>query len=167
MAQTCLSLALRLFSFVFVFLLSLKPRPFVQSLRSSICMRPQPHAVTLNKSLCPFLFVSLRSFFFFFGDVAFSEYFCTITVYSSLSMESRSYVFPFRMMFFYLVTTGWILDISAYYVRIQSINQSKLVRSSFKHLYLPCAFTRSTRANTLNLRHEDIVYNIADRARDA
>ena len=27
-------------------------------------------------------------------------------------MESTSYIFPFRMMFFYLVTTGWIFDIS-------------------------------------------------------
>ena len=27
-------------------------------------------------------------------------------------MESTSFVFSFRMMFFYLVTTGWIFDIS-------------------------------------------------------
>ena len=27
-------------------------------------------------------------------------------------MESASYVFSFRMVFFYLVTTGWIFDIS-------------------------------------------------------
>ena len=27
-------------------------------------------------------------------------------------MESRSYVLSFRMMFFYLVTTGWMFDIS-------------------------------------------------------
>ena len=31
-------------------------------------------------------------------------------------MESTSYVFPFRMVFFYLVTTGW-----NFYSRIQSI----------------------------------------------
>ena len=30
----------------------------------------------------------------------------------ALCMESRSYVLSFRMMFFYLVTTGWIFDIS-------------------------------------------------------
>ena len=30
----------------------------------------------------------------------------------SLCMESTSYVFPFRMVFFYLVTTGWIFDIT-------------------------------------------------------
>ena len=29
-----------------------------------------------------------------------------------LCTESTSYVFPFRMVFFYIVTTGWIFDIS-------------------------------------------------------
>ena len=29
----------------------------------------------------------------------------------SLCMESTSYIFSFRMVFFYLVTTGWIFDI--------------------------------------------------------
>ena len=38
-------------------------------------------------------------------------------------MESMSYIFLFRMMFFSLVTTGCIFYII--YVRIQSINQSK------------------------------------------
>ena len=32
----------------------------------------------------------------------------------SLCMESTSYVLSFRMVFFYLVTTGWIFDISLY-----------------------------------------------------
>ena len=42
----------------------------------------------------------------------------------SLCMESgTSYVFLFRIVFFYLVTTGWILT-SAYNVGIQSIDQS-------------------------------------------
>ena len=36
-------------------------------------------------------------------------------------MESTSYVFPFRMVFFNLVTTGWILDTS---LCENSINQS-------------------------------------------
>ena len=35
--------------------------------------------------------------------------------------ESTSYVFPFRMVFYYLVTTGWIFDIS---LCENSINQS-------------------------------------------
>ena len=41
-------------------------------------------------------------------------------------MESASYVFSFRVVIFYLVTTGWIFDISAY-VRIQSTNQSIII----------------------------------------
>ena len=40
----------------------------------------------------------------------------------SLCMESTSYVLSFWMVLFYLVTTGWIFDISLY-VRIQLINQ--------------------------------------------
>ena len=36
-------------------------------------------------------------------------------------MESMSYVFSFRMVFFYLVTTGWIFGIS---LCEDSINQS-------------------------------------------
>ena len=32
----------------------------------------------------------------------------------SLCMESTSYVLSFRMVFFYLVTTGWIFDISLF-----------------------------------------------------
>ena len=36
-------------------------------------------------------------------------------------MESTSYVSPFKMLFFYLVTTGWIFDIS---LCENSINQS-------------------------------------------
>ena len=52
-------------------------------------------------------------------DVAFSEYF--VPLLSSVCMESTSYLFPFRMVFSYLVTTGWIL--TSAYVRIQSITQ--------------------------------------------
>ena len=65
-----------LFCFVFVFMLSLKPWPFVQSLfvlRSSICMVPEGHT-----RFFLFLFFS----FFFFRGVSFSEYFCTVTVFS-------------------------------------------------------------------------------------
>ena len=41
----------------------------------------------------------------------------------SLCMESTSYVLSFRMVFSYLVTTGWIFDIS---LCENSINQSKM-----------------------------------------
>ena len=46
---------------------------------------------SLEMSLCPSIFVPLPF---------------------SLSMESTSYFFSFRMVFFYLLTTGWIFDIS-------------------------------------------------------
>ena len=37
--------------------------------------------------------------FCFFGDVAFSEYFCTITVSSLYGEYSTSYISPFSMVF--------------------------------------------------------------------
>ena len=60
--------------------------------------------VSLEVSLFPSIFVPLPFF---------------------LCMESTSYVFPLRMVLFYLVTTGWIfLFLASAYVRIQSIKQS-------------------------------------------
>ena len=57
--------------------------------------------VVTTHCLRPFPFVC-----FFAGDVPFSEYFCTITV---LSLYGEKFVrFSLRMVFFYLVTTGWI-----------------------------------------------------------
>ena len=47
--------------------------------------------------------------FCLFGDVTFSEYFL---YHYRFLLESTSYVLSFRMVFFYLVTTGWIFDIS-------------------------------------------------------
>ncbi|CAN0368143.1 unnamed protein product, partial [Ascophyllum nodosum] len=58
--------------------------------------------------------------FCFFGNVAYSEYFCTITVFSLYRRVRRTFS-PFWMVFFYRVTTDWIFDVS--HVRIQSINQ--------------------------------------------
>ena len=40
----------------------------------------------------------------------------------SLCMESTSYVLPFRMVFVYLATTGWIFDISLCENSINQIN---------------------------------------------
>ena len=56
-----------MFCFFVVILLSLKPRPFVQSLS------------VLRYACGPTCFFL---FFLSFGDVAFSEYFCTITAFS-------------------------------------------------------------------------------------
>ena len=55
----------------------------------------------------------------------FRVFLCTITVFSLYWRVRRTFFFPFRMVRFYLVTTGWIFDTS-FYVIIQSINQSGL-----------------------------------------
>ena len=82
-------------------------------------------------------------------------------------MESTSYVLSFRMVFFYLVTMGWIFDISLYE---NSINQSINVFAHKIILHVDDNFfdlreSRSTnegRADILNLslslggRHEII-----------
>ena len=83
---------------------SLKPRPFVQS---SFDMQAPRYSHPCF-------------FFFFFGDVAFYEYFFVLFPLS-FCIESTSYVLSFRMVFFYLVTTGWIFDFSSCE---NSINQS-------------------------------------------
>ena len=57
------------FCFVFFFMLSLKPRLFVQSF----------FVFDMHASRQPDVFLP---FFCFYGDVAFSEYFCAITVFS-------------------------------------------------------------------------------------
>ena len=72
-------------------MLSLKSRPFLQQF-SDMHAPLQPHAV-MEMSLFLSIFVSLPFSLF---D----------------SMESTSYVFSFRIVFFYLVTTRWIFYIS-------------------------------------------------------
>ena len=77
----CLSLVLRLFfCFVFVFFISLKPRPFVQAffvLRYA-CTPTATRSYLTN--VCVLFFVFLSFFFLFLWRCGFSEYFCTITV---------------------------------------------------------------------------------------
>ena len=65
--------------------------------------------------------IATRFFVFFWRRHFFRVFFVPFPL--SLCMESTSYVLSFRMVFFYLVATGWIFDIS-FYVRIQSTNQS-------------------------------------------
>ena len=101
-----LALPLPLFCFVLVFMLLLKPRPFVQSFFDIQAPR-KPH-------------VFFGGFFLLFiWRCRFSEYFLYHRRFIYLCMESTSYVFPFRMVFFYLVTTDWISSCEI------SINQSK------------------------------------------
>ena len=57
-----------------------------------------------------------------FGMSLFLSIFVTLPF--SVSTESTSCVFPFRMVFFYLVTTGWVFDISSCENSINTINQS-------------------------------------------
>ena len=88
-----LSLVLRLFCFGFVSMLSLKPRPFVQSFFDMQAPR-HPHVFRLF-----FLLFLWRCRFFrdFFNH------------YRFLFDGENVVVFSFRMVFFYLVTAGWIL----------------------------------------------------------
>ena len=83
-----------LFCFVFVFVVSLKPQPFVQSSFDMQALR-QPHVFL---SFFPFLSWATLLFPIFFLPF-------------SLCIESTSYGLSFRMVCFYLVTTGWIFDI--------------------------------------------------------
>ena len=117
------------FCLVFVFLLSLKPRPFVQSsfvLRSSFFVLRYACAPTATRSylttVCVlFLLFCFFLFFFFFLDMSlFPSFF--VPLLFSLCMESTSYVFPFRMVFFCLVTASWVFDIIS--LCENSINES-------------------------------------------
>ena len=77
--------------------------------------------------------IAARVFLGFFLRCRFfqlSEYFF-VPFPLSLCMESTSYVLSFRMVFFYLETTGWILTSAYYYVRLQPINQSIVQQQQF------------------------------------
>ena len=71
----------------------------------SICRGPDSHSV--------FFFFSL----FFFWRCRFFRVF-SVPLPFSLCTESMPYVLSFRMVFFYLVTTGWIIDISLTLLRL-------------------------------------------------
>ena len=101
------------------FFLSLMPRPFVQSFfvlryaRAPTATRSYLTTVCVLFRFCFLLFyVSLEMSLFPSNFVPLPLSLCT---------ESASYVFPFQVVFFYLVTTGWISDIS---LCEDSINES-------------------------------------------
>ena len=99
-----------------------KWRELVSSRRMSCCLSLVLHLFCFVSLPLP---TSFFSFFrcFFLGDVAFSGYFYFFTPLPfSLCMESTSYVFPFWVVFFYLVTTGGIFDISLCENLINQIN---------------------------------------------
>ena len=56
----------------------------------------------------------------------FLSIFCTIAV--SLCIESTSYVFPFREVFFYLVITDWIFDISLFENSMKKTSNNSIER---------------------------------------
>ena len=97
-------------------LFSLKPQRFVQSFFDMQAPR-QPHI-----HVSSFFVISLC----FFGDAAFSEHFCTVHCRFLFEWRVRTYVFSFRMVFFYLVTTSWIFLIffTSTYLCENSTNQS-------------------------------------------
>ena len=78
--------------------------------RSSICMRPGSHTQLPNNCLRSF-FIIVSSFFVFLEVSLFPSILVPLPFSLCTESTGTSYVFPFRMMFFYLVTTGWISDI--------------------------------------------------------
>ena len=65
----------------------------------------------------------------------------------SLCMESTSYVLSFRTVFFYLVTKGWIFDISLLFENSTNIILGKLLEQA-----KPCP--RGNRGNRENIDNE-------------
>ena len=120
-----------LFCFVFVFFLSLKPRPLVQSL---FVLR-YACTPTATRSYLTTLCVLFRlCFFLLFVSLEISLFpSMFVPLPFSLCMES-TYVFSFRMAFFYLVTTGWSFYTSLHESAINpSINH---ILGNFELLYL-------------------------------
>ena len=84
--------------------------------------------------------MSVSFFLFLWREVTFYEYFRTITVFSLYG----EYVvrFPFRMVVFYLVTTGCWMFYICFFCEIstnQSINHSSIKRSGVgDSMYLTC-----------------------------
>ena len=107
-----LSLALRLFGFVSVFILSLKPRPFVQSFFDMQAPR-QPHV------FLPFFLLIL------WRCVAFSESFCTIAVFSLYGEYVVRYFLP----------NGVFLPCDDALDVFTSINQSIKISITFSRVY--------------------------------
>ena len=90
-------------------------------LRSSICMRPDNHTQLPNTCLCSFCCHFCFFLFLFLWRCHVFRIFLNRYRFSRC-MEITSYVFSFQMVFFYLMTMGWIFDISL--LCDNSINQS-------------------------------------------
>ena len=74
--------------------------------------------------------------FCLFGDVAFPEYFLVPLPFSLInSMESMSYVLSFRMVLFYLVTTGWI-----FYIRLCENSTNQPIKNTAGTFNMPTPY---------------------------
>ena len=118
----CLSLALRLLYVCvgFIFFVFIKAAA-LRSILPRYSYAPVTTCGYLTTACVLFCFVS----FLFLGRRRFFRLFCIIAVWRFLCM------FSFRMVFFYLVTTGWVLTSAN--VRIQLVNHSFNQRKSFGH----------------------------------
>ena len=106
--MSCLSLVLRLFLFRLRFRLYI----FIEAaaLRSTVLR--YVCTPTAKRSYLTTVCVLFFPFFFSFGDVVFFRVFFVPLPFSLCMESTRPCVFPFRIVFFYLVTKGWIFDIS-------------------------------------------------------
>ena len=127
-----------MFCFVFVFLLSSKPWPFVQSFFDMRAPR-QSHAVTLQLSVSFFF----SFFFLFLRRCIFFDYFCIIAVSSLYGDCVVRFYLPDGV--FLPCDHGLDLFTSAYYAIIQSINESiiesldlNVLKSIKEEGLLPC-----------------------------
>ena len=117
----------------FVFILSLKPRPFVQSsfdIYSSCCKCDHDHTSCRRAPLATHhVFLSFFSLLFkeksecTFGDIAFSEYFMYHFRFLFVWRVIRRTLFPSESCFSTFVTTSWI-SVSLLYILREFINQS-------------------------------------------
>ena len=99
-------------------------------------------------------FVSISSFFYVSLEMSlFRSIFWTITVF--LRMESTSYVFSFRMVYFYLVTTGCIFDMSLLCKKSIYFNQSTN-QSSINHHDKIFARSKPPSTSETYMRQDDI-----------
>ena len=91
-------------------------------------MRPDSHKLP-NNCLRPFLFLFLYYVYYVSLELSLFLIFFVPLQFSLCMETTSSYVFSFRMVFFYLVTTGWIFYIS---LCENSIKKSQSINEDFK-----------------------------------
>ena len=109
--------------------------------------------VSLPLSLRPFLFLFLPFLMFLWRCRFFGVSFGPLPFF--LRMESTSYVFSFRMVYFYLVTTGCIFDMSLLCKKSINFNQSTN-QSSINHHDKIFARSKPPSTSETYMRQDDI-----------